>query len=578
MADNLLYYGDNLDILRRYIKEESIDLVYLDPPFKSNQDYNVLFAEQDGSRSKAQIKAFVDTWRWDIGSEEAYREVVEFGGKVSQVMQAFRTFLGENDMMAYLAMMAPRLIQLHQALKPSGSIYLHCDPTASHYLKMLMDAIFDPRNFRNEIVWRRTGSHNSPRRLGPIHDIILFYSKTGGYYFQRVFRRYLKGHVASYFKGIDERGRYWTNALTGAGTRTGQSGKLWQGYNPTAHGRHWAIPGKIIQELGIDEDLSVQEKLDELDKAGFVVHPPSGSKALPTYRQYLDVSPGIPLQDIWAYQPHTIGVVWETDEGIDEDVSWLKAQGDQERLGYPTQKPLGLLERIIQLSCPPKGVVLDPFCGCGTTIIAAQSLKRPWIGIDITHLAITLIKHRLLDTFGDQVAYEVIGEPVSLPDAEKLSEDDPYQFQWWVLGLVGARPIEQKKGADKGIDGRLYFHDEQKGGKTKQIIFSVKSGRVNVSHLRDLRGVLEREEAEIGVLLCLEEQTKDMRKEAATAGFYESKGWGRFARLQILTVEGILGGKKIQFPPSKQVNATFKKAQKTKGKAAIPLNLPFDEQ
>lgn len=259
-----LFYGDNLDVLRRYVDDESVDLVYLDPPFNSNANYNVLFAEQDGSRSASQIKAFEDTWRWDQEAASAFEEVVEAGGEVSNAMQAFRTILRESSMLAYLAMMAPRLVELQRTLKPTGSLYLHCDPTASHYLKLLLDSIFGPENFRNEIIWRRTGSHNSSRRFGPIHDVLLFYSKSRSYYFKTIYQPYMEGHVASFFKKEDpEHGRYWSNALTGAGTRNGQSGQKWHGYDPTSTGRHWAVPGRIANELNLDPDLSVQERLDD---------------------------------------------------------------------------------------------------------------------------------------------------------------------------------------------------------------------------------------------------------------------------------------------------------------------------
>jgi site-specific DNA-methyltransferase (adenine-specific) len=433
-----------------------------------------------------------------------------------------------------------------------------------------MDAVFDPVNFKNEIIWRRTGSHNSSKRFGPIHDIVFFYWKNSGAFFKQVHRPYLKGHVDSYFKSTDERGRYWTNALTGAGTRNGASGAPWRNYNPTSVGRHWAIPGKIITFLGIDEDLTPQEKLDALDTFGFIDHPGEGSKAIPTYRQYLEKSPGSPIPDLWIYQPHTHGCLYGTEECIDEDVRWLAAQGDNERLGYPTQKPVGLLERIITASSKEGDIVLDPFCGCGTTIAAAQKLNRKWIGIDITHLSVALMKHRLHDMFGDNVQYKVVGEPVSLPDAKALAEYDPYQFQWWALGLVGARPIEEKRGADRGIDGRLYFHDEtdSKKRKTKQIMLSVKSGNVGVKDVRDLRGVVEREEAQIGVLICMEKPTRNMRRESASAGVYKSP-WGSHPRLQIITIEELLTGYKIDYPPAGQVNITFRKAPRVKNATTV---------
>lgn len=529
MVKNTLYYGDNLEVLRRYIQDESVDLVYLDPPFKSDQDYNVLFAEQDGSRAAAQIKAFGDMWQWDEASARAYQDVVETGGRVSQVLQSFRGFLGDNDMLAYLAMMAPRLVELRRALKPTGSLYLHCDPTASHYLKLLLDAIFGPVNFRAEIVWKRTSAHSSAKRPGPVHDVILLYSAGDEYTWNPQYQDYDDEYIAQRFRK-DERGRWFKDGdATGAGTvQGGETGKPWRGFNPTNKGRHWANP---------------PAKMEELNAAGDIYWPKKEG-GWPRLKQYLEDMPGVLLQDLWT------------------DIPPINSQA-KERLGYPTQKPETLLERIVKASSNEGDIVLDPFCGCGTAIAAAQKLQRSWIGIDITHLAIGLIKHRLRDTFGDDItqSYEVVGEPVSIPDAEVLGKDDPFQFQWWALGLVGARPVEQKKGADKGIDGRLYFHDDVAGAKTKQIIFSVKAGRTSVPHVRDLRGVIERENAEIGVLLSLQEPTKPMRTEAMGAGFYESPWGTRHPRIQLLTVTDLLLGKGVN-RPTQQGNVTFKKAPK----------------
>lgn len=281
----------------------------------------------------------------------------------------------------------------------------------------------------------------------------------------------------------------------------------------------------------------MQQKLDALDKEGLIHWPAKGK--VPGFKRYLNEDAGVPIVDVIT------------------DIDPIPAMS-AERLGYPTQKPEALLERIITASSNQGDTVLDPFCGCGTAIAVAQRLNRKWIGIDITHLAIGLIKSRLRDAFGDEVSktYQVIGEPTSLPDARELAKEDPYQFQWWSLGLVGARPTEQKKGADQGVDGRLYFHDEE-NGKTKQIILSVKSGHVNVSHLRDLLGVIDREKAQIGVLLCLEDVTKPMRTEAAGAGFYKTQ-WGNHPRLQILTIAELLDGKRIDYPPT--LNVTHKRA------------------
>ena len=550
MPDNVLYYGDNLDVLRnrRYFPDGFVDLVYLDPPFQSNQNYNVLFAEKDGAGAASQIRAFEDTWRWDQSAERSYQEVVESGGRVSEALQALRRYLGTNDLMAYLCMIAPRLKELHRVLKPTGSIYLHCDPTASHYLKMLMDAVFGPDNFLSEVIWKRSSAHNSAKRYGPVHDTILFYAKSERYTWNPVFQPLPQETIDQWYNNVEDgTGRVFNRAdLTAPGVRTGDSGAEWRGVNPTAKGRHWAIPG-FAQEIVAGK--STLEALDALDAAGRL-HWPKRAGGMPMLKRYLDESKGIPAQDVIT------------------DINPLN-NVNAERLGYPTQKPEALLERFIRASSNEGDTVLDPFCGCGTAVAVAQRLKRNWLGIDITHLAITLIKHRLRSSFGDEVAkeYKVIGEPVSLPDAETLAKEDPYQFQWWALGLVGARPVEQKKGADKGIDGRLYFHDEGARGGTKQVVFSVKAGHTGPAHVRDLRGVLDREGAEIGVLISMNEPTKPMKTEAATAGFYRSQ-WTRkdYPRLQLLTVSDLLGGKGVDMPPLRHVSVTFKEAPKARRK------------
>jgi DNA modification methylase len=534
---NRLYYGDNLDVLRRHVDDESIGLVYLDPPFNSNASYNVLFAERDGTEAASQIKAFEDTWKWDEGAARAYEEMVETGGRVSQAMQAFRTFLGDSDMLAYLAMMAPRLVELRRVMKPQASIYLHCDPTASHYLKMLLDAIFGADHFRNEIVWKRTTSHSSAKKYAPIHDVILYYARSPRPIWNAPVTEHELAYLDKYYRFDDGDGRlYWRNSLTAAGIRHGSSGNPWPGIDISATGQHWKFTTK---------------SLDRLDAEG-KIYWPTGGRGFPQIKRYRDELRGVAVGDIWT------------------DIDRIN-QVAAERLGYPTQKPEALLERIISASSNEGDTVLDPFCGCGTTIASAQNLNRRWIGIDITHLAITLIRSRITDAFGGTVPYEVVGEPVSIPDAAKLAVDDPYQFQWWALGLVGARPVEQKKGADKGIDGRIYFHEGP--GKTKQIILSVKAGKLHANYLRDLRGVVDREKAEIGVLISMESPTGPMRQEAASAGFYTSP-WGKHARLQIVTVEDLLDGKGIDRPPA-QASVTFKRAPKAKPPGASPQPLDF---
>ncbi len=413
MPDNTLYFGDNLDVLLQHIKSESVDLVYLDPPFNSNADYNVLFAEQDGSRAAAQIKAFGDTWRWDQVSALAYHDIVESGpSRVSQAMQAFRTLLGESNMLAYLAMMAPRLVALHRALKPTGSIYLHCDTTASHYLRLLMDAIFGPGNFQNEIIWKRTSSHSGSRRFGPIHDTLFFYSKSPKYIWNNQYSSMTTNRMTRHDLVADADGRLFrTSDLTGSGTRNGNSGKPWRGYDPTSRGRHWGIPRELSRALNV-EGLPIHERLDAIDTAGLVYYP--DGDGLPRYKVYVEDDLGMTFGSVWA------------------DIPPINSQA-QERLGYPTQKPEALLDRIIRTSSNGGDIILDPFCGCGTTIAVAQRLGRNWIGIDVTHLAISLIKSRLHDTYGESISktYRVVGEPVSLPDAETLAHTDRYQFQYW---------------------------------------------------------------------------------------------------------------------------------------------------
>jgi DNA modification methylase len=565
---NMLYYGDNLEILRDYIDDETIDLIYLDPPFNSNQDYNVLFAERNGTNSQSQIKAFEDTWRWGIEAEEAYQETVEQGGKLSQTIRAYREFLGENDIMAYLSMMAPRLKELHRVLKSTGSIYLHCDPTASHYLKILMDSIYEPINFRNEIVWRSTSNNKSVNKYGSIYQTLLLYSKSNQMFFSPQKAPYTKEYIRNYFTEEDGRGIFRLHDLTGPGIRGGDSGKSWGGYDPSSVGRHWQ-PASYLYKKYIEltsDDLANYPLLERLEKLKEIDLISLSDGGYPSYKSYLQDAPGVAYQDIWAYQPGTTGCIYGNENGsIDEDVKWLTA-GDKERLGYPTQKPEGLLERIIKSSCPEGGVVLDPFCGCGTTIAAAQKLGKNWIGIDITYLAISLIKHRMYSTFGNTTDFKVTGEPTSLADAENLANQDPYQFQWWSLGLVGARPVEQKKGADKGIDGRIIFFEHKGQRKPQQIIFSVKAGNINVSHIRDLRGVLDREKAAIGVFITLQKPTQPMIKEASSAGFYSFSGIKseNYPKIQILTIEELFDGRSIKCPPYLHAggNVTHKKSQK----------------
>ena len=523
---NRLYFGDNLDILREHVADESVDLIYLDPPFNSNVNYNAFFQEQSGELSDAQITAFEDTWHWGLESEAAYRAVVTDGPeKLADLLQAMRAFLGQSDMMAYLSMMAPRIAELHRVLKPTGSIYLHCDPTASHYLKLLMDSIFGHTNYRNEIIWRRTTSHSDAKGLGRVHDIILLYHKSADFGWNRVYQPLDAEYVANYYRYSDPDGRKFMSAdLSGAGPGPardfGERGTI----EPPV-GRHWMYDDDGIAAL-IREDKIYWTR-----------------NGVPRLKVYLDEHPGVPAQDVW--------------DDIQPLRSWHK-----ERLGYPTQKPEALLERIINASSNEGDVVLDPFCGCGTATVAAERLNRRWIGIDITHLAMSLMRHRLRDTFGDELRpYEVVGVPQDPASAAALAQHDRYQFEWWGVSLVDARPAkDKKKGADAGVDGIINFFDDN-SGKAKRVVVQVKSGNVNRSMIATLKGDMEREKAEIGLFVTLNEPTRPMLQEAASAGFYTPEHYPghQYPRLQILTVPDLLNGVEAQYPRVAPP-ATFRRA------------------
>ncbi len=534
LKTNVLYYGDNLDILRHHIPDDSIDLIYLDPPFNSQATYNILFREESGAVSHAQIEAFEDTWHWGDATAQAYDEVVRGPHQqVARMLKAMVDGLGHNQVTAYLSMMGIRLIELHRVLKPTGSLYLHCDPTASHYLKLLLDSLFGPANLRNEIVWKRTHAHSGGRAFGPVHDILLFYSRTGSPKWNAQHSPYSDKYEATFFRFADTDGRrYRSTILTGSGTRSGASGKPWRGVDPTQSGRHWALPGYIRRIIEGSDDMQVQDVLDKLDEMGRILWP-AKSGGIPSFKQYIDDMPGTEFQDVW------------------NDIPPISSQA-KERLGYATQKPLALLERVIAASSNPGDIVLDPFCGCGTAVHAAHKLGRRWIGIDITYLAIGLIRRRMQDAFpGIQI--EEIGAPVDLAGAHALAAHDKYQFQWWALDRLGAQPVSgKKKGADRGIDGVIPF---LVGGTADKPIYgraivSVKGGEhVTVAAVRDLKGVLDREKEPVGIVLTIAPPTKEMLTEAASSGFYDSDFWNRkFPRLQIITVEEMLAGKRPDIP------------------------------
>ena len=537
MKTNVLYYGDNLDILRNreYFPDECIDLIYLDPPFNSKKDYNILFKENGGVESEAQIKAFTDSWHWTQSAQDTYQDIVINGPtKVGGLIGALHEALGNNDVMAYLVMMTARLIELHRVLKSTGSLYLHCDPTASHYLKLVLDQIFNPANFRNEIVWKRTTAHNDPKRFGRIHDILFFYSKTDKATWNTVFAPYDPEYIETYYRYTDEHGKKFLSRDLTAPSHGSSSGQYeWKGIQPP-EGRMWSY---------------TKENMERLEAEGRIFYTKNG---YPRLKQYLEDMDGMPAQSIWT------------------DVLNLRSW-HKEDLGYDTQKPLALLERIINTSSNEGDIVLDPFCGCGTAVVAAQKLNRKWIGIDVTTLATNLMYKRLKDSFG--INAEVIGEPADVAGAKELaSQPDKYQFQWWALKLIDARPAgEKKKGADKGIDGVINFIDDPTS-KPKRAIVQVKSGHVHVKDIRELKDVASKEA--MGIFITLEPPTKDMSVEAVSAGYYHSPIWNKdYPKIQILTIEELLHGKTVDMPPLTQANVTFTKAQKISKKQGEQLNL-----
>lgn len=549
---NKLYFGDNLWVLRD-IPSESVDLIYLDPPFNSAAQYNVLFRTPSGDPFASQAGAFQDTWHWTEESEFAFDRMMTRGGAAAEMLSALRNALGSSDMMAYLANMSVRLYELHRVLRPTGSLFLHCDTNAVHYLRVLLDSVFGANSFRNEIIWRRTGANKSTKRFGPIHQNILFYGKSKDSFFAPVYGPYTQDYADSYFRYEDENGRYRPVLLTGPGKRHGDSGKPWRGINPSNSGRHWQPASYLYdkyheltgEELG---KYTLHERLDRLDDLG-LIHWGKRKGTQPNYKYYLEDAKGVAYQDIWAYQPGTKGCVMGSEDGIDADVKWLMSNA-KERIGYPTQKPLGLLRRIINAASRPGDVVLDPFCGCGTTVHAAQELGREWIGIDITHYAVTVIEKRLRKAFSG-VDILVDGRPRDFESAKELAKRDKFQFQWWANWLVGVQNYREKfKGPDRGIDGIIFFKNGPLG--TGRVIVSIKGGEhIGPDMVRALAGTVEREGAELGLFVTLANPSANMRREAAGVGLTRT-AHGKFPKVQIATIEDLLNGIKPNLPPAYQ--------------------------
>ena len=521
-----IYYGDNLGWLRRF-PDTSVDLVYLDPPFNANRNFNVLFKDESGIDSAAQRQAFEDTWHWgaDAAAKLAFlTETARHGGAVPDsvgvLVRALHQALGTSQMMAYITQMTIRLVEMHRLLKPTGALFLHCDPIASHHLRLMLDAIFGPGQFRNEIVWKRSDAHNDAKqgmkRFGRIHDVLLFYSKTDAYHFDTQYTPLPEKTVKGWYRHQEPDGRRYNLDNATAAKPGGDTLYEFQGIRPP-EGRFWAYS---------------RANMERLNAEGRLVITPTGKIYV---KRYLDESRGVALQDIWADVGHLRGFTKST-----------------ERLGWPTQKPRALLERIIDAAAPPDGLVLDPFCGCGTAIDAAESRGRKWVGVDNSWHAIEIMQARMRARHGLKVPIE--GAPTELEGARALALERPdgrEQFEAWALSLVGAIPHggPQKKGADRGADGVITFGGSRAPGR---VIVSVKSGaRIDASDVRELRGAMERHQGTLGLFVTLEEPTRPMREEAASAGVYSSPVDDiDYPRVQIVTIRQLLEqGHRPALPP-----------------------------
>ena len=515
LNDNCLFYGDNLTIMRS-MPPRSIDLIYLDPPFNSQRNYNLIYKKLTGLPVPEQEEAFCDAWEMDAEKEHMVRNMpvaFEEYGADKDLIEFWKTCIQalrhtQPQLLAYLVYMSYRLFEMKRILKSTGSLYLHCDPTASHYIKVILDGIFGHSNFRNEIVWQRTSSHNDSRKWGSVHDTILFYSKSNQFTWNPVYTEHDEKYVADFYRHEDERGVYRLDHIIRSASMGARPNLAYEykGYTPEWG---WRV---------------IREKLETLDADGRLEWSKTGR---PYLKRYLHEQKGTPIKDIIT------------------DIPPIGAQSN-ERLGYPTQKPIPLLQRIIQASSNPGDVVFDPFAGCGTAIYAAHLQERKWIGCDIAILSVQLVRDVLEKRYGlkEGEHYRISGVPVSIEGAYDLLSRDSRQFQHWAVELAGGFSSTKHSG-DLGIDGRIHF-ETQDG--LKNLVISVKGGKLTPAFMRELHGVLEREESsELGGLICLQEPTKGIISEAASAGQYYYQGVG-YDRLQIRTVSELLEGRSFHTP------------------------------
>ncbi len=551
---NRLYRAD-CKVIAEQLKREGVqaDLIYLDPPFNSNRTYSMIFNNRGIT---AQQKAYHDMWDF---TDRTQQLVMDFRNELHNwdLPDAFKSFMrawlnvlesGSSDdrrLLNYLMYMTQRLVRLRDILKPTGSIYFHCDPTASHYIKVILDGVFDRDNFRNELIWKRTSAHSGARRYGPVHDTILFYSKSNQYVWHRILQEYDPQYVERFYRYRDDDGRrYRVGDLTGAGTREGDSGQPWRGIDPTDVGRHWAVPRSFP-----DSDTmpaGVTAGLEHLDAIGRI-HWPSRGRGVPAFKRYLDDMDGMPAQDI---------------------IMDIQPAYGSERMGYATQKPLALLERIIAASSNPGDVVLDPFCGCGTTVEAAERLGRNWIGIDISGDAVDEIQDRMarLGVYDDQHYDLLEGTPDTVAEYKRLN---PFEKQDWLIRKLDGLPNPKRSG-DLGIDGDLTFHaggQDAESDRWGKLVFSVKTGKQRKpEHVRELIGTMKAQDAMIGVLILDADPTPGMEQAARQAGRLEYQSRPdlppkTYERVQLITAYEIIDGAKIDRPPSMQDVRRYREAQ-----------------
>ena len=540
---NMLYFGDNLEVMRG-LPSDTVDLIYLDPPFNSNASYSVIFGTKRAGPSQAQAHAFEDMWTWGPDAKRAMDETARRNIGAGHLLDAFHRIFGDSSMMAYMAMMAVRLIEMHRLLKGTGSLYLHCDPVASHYLKILLDTIFGARAFRSEIIWRRSAAHNDTKQgkknHGHVHDTLLFYTKGKTWTWNEVFTAYDESYTDKDYGLVDEEtGRRFRRGDLTAAKGGGDTSYEWRVKKPIDQKVRWSAdlddehlePRDGWEYKGVTPYTGrywaySKENLRKFAKEGRIRHTFAGR---PEYKRFLDEMQGVPLQDIWA------------------DIQPLTA-GTAERLNYPTQKPFALLDRILKTSSNPGDLVLDPFSGCGTTIYAAVESERRWIGIDVTYLAIHVIEARLRRSFGAGIrdTYSVFGLPRDAHDARVLAARDWLEFQKWSVMMLGGVP-NVRPGADKGIDGVIRYHRVGVEQPNRAIV-SVKGGQnVGVDAVHKLKSVVDREKVECGVLVCLDSPTRAMRDEATNAG--EIRVGGRqFPKIQIVPIDMLFQSNALVLP------------------------------